>query len=233
MAFEELTSRQAVMWGSAPFENIADLINDMHFALVERLAPEHGEHWLDLPCGAGDVALRAARAGAAGTGPGTVIVTTEPNPSGLPRTAIVTIAGRPLAVLSACGGWAVAHSLPMAFAPRGSGELPETLPAPGIDSKVPASLWREMERLARQYLERLQAESALSPSFAPCLKALEIHLQEAGARIGRLAWAICCNAASIKCREMLIGSGKMGSASGENHSAASISLGSGVIVPPA
>ena len=39
MAFEELTSRQAVMWGSAPFENIAELISDMHLALVERLAP--------------------------------------------------------------------------------------------------------------------------------------------------------------------------------------------------
>ena len=32
MAFEELTSRQPVMWGSAPFENIADLISDMQVA---------------------------------------------------------------------------------------------------------------------------------------------------------------------------------------------------------
>ena len=39
MAFEELTSRHAVMWGSAPFENIAALISDMHLALVERLDP--------------------------------------------------------------------------------------------------------------------------------------------------------------------------------------------------
>lgn len=68
MAFEELTSRHAVMWGSAPFENIADIISDMHVALVERLAPRHGEHWLDLACGAGDVAFHAARAGAVVTG---------------------------------------------------------------------------------------------------------------------------------------------------------------------
>ena len=68
MAFEELTSRQAVMWGSAPFENIADLISEMHVALVERLAPVPGEHWLDLGCGAGDVAFLAARAGAVVTG---------------------------------------------------------------------------------------------------------------------------------------------------------------------
>ena len=39
MAFEELTSRQAAMWGSAPFENVAPLISEMHEALVERLAP--------------------------------------------------------------------------------------------------------------------------------------------------------------------------------------------------
>ena len=68
MAFEELTSRHAVMWGSAPFENIAHLIEDMHVALVERLAPVAGEHWLDLGCGVGDVAFHAARAGATVTG---------------------------------------------------------------------------------------------------------------------------------------------------------------------
>ena len=68
MAFEELTSRQAVMWGSAPFENIAALISEMHVALVDRLAPVPGEEWLDLGCGAGDVAFLAARAGAVVTG---------------------------------------------------------------------------------------------------------------------------------------------------------------------
>jgi len=68
MAFEELTSRHAVMWGSAPFENIAHLIEDMHVALVEHLEPVAGERWLDLGCGVGDVAFHAARAGAAVTG---------------------------------------------------------------------------------------------------------------------------------------------------------------------
>ena len=42
MAFEELTSRQAVMWGSAPFENIAEPISDMHVELVEHLEPVAG-----------------------------------------------------------------------------------------------------------------------------------------------------------------------------------------------
>lgn len=64
MSFQELTSRHAVMWGSAPFENISHLIGDMHVALVEHLAPVPGEEWLDLGCGVGDVAFHAARAGA-------------------------------------------------------------------------------------------------------------------------------------------------------------------------
>ena len=40
----------------------------MHDTLVATLAPREGEEWLDLGCGAGDVAFRAARAGATVTG---------------------------------------------------------------------------------------------------------------------------------------------------------------------
>src|SRR5262245_20185370 len=40
----------------------------MHVALVDRLAPQPGEQWLDLGCGTGDVAFHAARAGADVTG---------------------------------------------------------------------------------------------------------------------------------------------------------------------
>ena len=39
MAFEELTQRHAAVWSSAPFENVAENISDMHAALEERLAP--------------------------------------------------------------------------------------------------------------------------------------------------------------------------------------------------
>ena len=64
MAFEDLKQRQATMWGSAPFERIAPLIGAMHDELVVQLDPQPGERWPDLACGAGDVAFRAARAGA-------------------------------------------------------------------------------------------------------------------------------------------------------------------------
>ena len=47
MAFEELTTKHAQVWSSAPFERIAEVITEMHVTLVERLAPQPGEHWLD------------------------------------------------------------------------------------------------------------------------------------------------------------------------------------------
>lgn len=64
MPFEELKQRQSKMWGSGPFELIADKIADVHAVVAERLAPQPGERVLDLACGTGAVAERLARAGA-------------------------------------------------------------------------------------------------------------------------------------------------------------------------
>jgi ubiquinone/menaquinone biosynthesis C-methylase UbiE len=68
MAFEELKSRQGVMWGSGPFEKIADTISDLHEGVTARLEPKPGVKWLDLGCGTGAVAERAAGQGAEVTG---------------------------------------------------------------------------------------------------------------------------------------------------------------------
>ena len=68
MAFEELKQRQSVVWGSAPFERIADELADIHDHLVAELAPQAGETWLEVGTGTGPVAVRAARAGATVTG---------------------------------------------------------------------------------------------------------------------------------------------------------------------
>jgi SAM-dependent methyltransferase len=62
VAFEELKERQRVAWGAAPFESIEGTIAPMHDDLVRRLGPRHGQQWLDLGCGTGAVAMRAARA---------------------------------------------------------------------------------------------------------------------------------------------------------------------------
>jgi SAM-dependent methyltransferase len=68
MAFEELKQRQSMMWGNGPFERIAETATAAYDDLVARLQPQRGERWLDLACGTGAVALRAAKAGANVTG---------------------------------------------------------------------------------------------------------------------------------------------------------------------
>ncbi|MGH3038937.1 MAG: class I SAM-dependent methyltransferase [Gaiellaceae bacterium] len=68
MAFEELKERQSVVWGTGPYQRVSETITDIHEHVVERLAPAPGDKWLDLACGTGAVAERAAGAGADVTG---------------------------------------------------------------------------------------------------------------------------------------------------------------------
>src|SRR5438093_8745130 len=68
MAFEELKSKQSVMWGNGPYQNVTETITDIHERIVDRLAPAEGTSWLDLACGTGAVAERAAKGGADVTG---------------------------------------------------------------------------------------------------------------------------------------------------------------------
>lgn len=68
MAFEELKQRHAAMWGSGPFEQIAVNLHDMHDALIEAVAAQPGDAWLDVGCGTGELAFRAAATGASVTG---------------------------------------------------------------------------------------------------------------------------------------------------------------------
>ena len=64
MAFEELKQRHSVVWGIGPYERISATIADLQDELVDRLEPGPGVRWLDLATGTGEVAKRAARAGA-------------------------------------------------------------------------------------------------------------------------------------------------------------------------
>ena len=68
MAFESLKTRHAEMWGSAPWERMAETLAPLHDHLVAELSPREGERWLDAATGTGAVAIRAARAGAEVTG---------------------------------------------------------------------------------------------------------------------------------------------------------------------
>ena len=69
MAFEELKAKQSVIWGTGPYQNVTETITDHPRAVLDRLAPAAGVRWLDLACGTGAVAERAAEA-AAQTSPG-------------------------------------------------------------------------------------------------------------------------------------------------------------------
>jgi hypothetical protein len=75
---------------------------------------------------------------------------------------------------------------PMAFAPRSGGGLPDTLPEASIGASVANATWRRAEIAARAFLARVKAETGFSDRFGPCVRALETHLETAGAKIGRL-----------------------------------------------
>lgn len=66
--FTEFKQRAAVAWSAGAFEEVAESIADVHATLVEALAPQSGEEYLDVGCGAGHVAELAAGAGARVTG---------------------------------------------------------------------------------------------------------------------------------------------------------------------
>lgn len=68
MANEELKQRQSAMWGSAPFERVADELADIHDELVDGVDPQPDEAVLDVACGTGGVAERIARRDAQVTG---------------------------------------------------------------------------------------------------------------------------------------------------------------------
>lgn len=63
MGYEELKQRQTMMWGNGPYQRVAETITDIHQIVVERLAPQVSDRWLDLACGTGAVAERACAAG--------------------------------------------------------------------------------------------------------------------------------------------------------------------------
>jgi hypothetical protein len=68
MPYQELKQRQSVMWGAAPYQRVTETIADIHERVVDMLAPAPGMRWLDLACGTGAVAERAAARGASVTG---------------------------------------------------------------------------------------------------------------------------------------------------------------------
>jgi SAM-dependent methyltransferase len=59
-----VTGNAVDAWSGASYERIAETFTAIHDRIVEALAPSPGERVLDVACGTGGIALRAARAGA-------------------------------------------------------------------------------------------------------------------------------------------------------------------------
>jgi ubiquinone/menaquinone biosynthesis C-methylase UbiE len=60
----DVTGSMAELWSGASYERIAETFASIHDRIVDALAIEPGTRALDVACGTGGVALRAARAGA-------------------------------------------------------------------------------------------------------------------------------------------------------------------------
>jgi ubiquinone/menaquinone biosynthesis C-methylase UbiE len=63
-----VTENAADIWSGASYERIAATFTEIHDRIVEALALRPGERLLDVACGTGGIALRAARAGADAVG---------------------------------------------------------------------------------------------------------------------------------------------------------------------
>lgn len=75
---------------------------------------------------------------------------------------------------------------PMAFSPRSSGSIPDSLGTANISAEVANPVWRHAEELAQTFLARLTVSTAFSRRFSPCIAALTQHIQVATATIARL-----------------------------------------------
>ncbi|TQC69591.1 type II toxin-antitoxin system HipA family toxin YjjJ [Pantoea dispersa] len=76
--------------------------------------------------------------------------------------------------------------LPMGFAPRAGGAIVNTLRPASLPEVVSSDIWREALALAEEFLSLTNSCDGFSDRFAPCLAALQQHLDEARARIARL-----------------------------------------------
>jgi hypothetical protein len=76
--------------------------------------------------------------------------------------------------------------LPMAFAPRSGGSLPDALPSARLHPGVQPEIWRQALSLAEGFIDAMNGDRRFSESWAPCRDALTRHVEEARVRIGRL-----------------------------------------------
>ncbi|WP_273432569.1 type II toxin-antitoxin system HipA family toxin YjjJ [Chitinibacter tainanensis] len=77
--------------------------------------------------------------------------------------------------------------LPMAFAPRSSGSIIDTLAPATLSTAVPNEIWREALQLADAFLRAIQNYDGFSARFLPCIASIRRHIDAAAIQIERLA----------------------------------------------
>lgn len=75
---------------------------------------------------------------------------------------------------------------PMCFAPRTGGGMSQNAPVFNFRAGVRWPVWKQALAMARQYMERLQADERLSEPFQPCINALGQHVHQAGQLIDNI-----------------------------------------------
>lgn len=88
--------------------------------------------------------------------------------------------GRPYALAPAY------DMLPMAFAPRTGGSLPDALPPARLHPAIAPDTWRRALALADAYLRVLHGDPRFSTEWEACRSALAHHVEDARTKIGRL-----------------------------------------------
>ncbi len=125
----------------------------------------------------GHVTQGAAQAAALLYAFGTLIGNTDMHHGNLSFTSTE---GRPYALAPAY------DMLPMGFAPRSGGGLPDQLPQATLRPEVQPMVWRQALGLAREFQQRMADDPRCSAAFHGCLAGLRIHLDTATMQIARL-----------------------------------------------
>lgn len=76
--------------------------------------------------------------------------------------------------------------LPMAFAPRSGGTLPDQLPSARLHPGIEPETWRQALSLADVFMGAMDGDSRLSENWGSCRNALTRHIEEARMKISRL-----------------------------------------------
>lgn len=76
--------------------------------------------------------------------------------------------------------------LPMGFAPKTGGSMANELKPASLPEFINGEIWQVALGLAKEFMAKVSCNGEFSANFAPCIKALQFHIDEAALRIARV-----------------------------------------------